>query len=106
MSQVVTTPVTIQGVMIDVPTYVESGQKAGIGDRKTIPVMSLKAGDPIGILEKGTGRIYLVTMDQKDTSAVVALEQFLGVNVRAKGRIYKRGGVQLFVLSDIVKSGG
>ncbi len=104
--QVTTPPVTIQGLVIDVPNYVESGRKPGLHDRKSNLEMNVKAGDPIGILERGTGRIYLVTMDQKDSSVVISLQQFLGTNVMAKGKIYKRGGVQLFVLTDISKLAG
>jgi hypothetical protein len=95
---------TLYGEVIDVVNYMANGMKPDNPDRKALAESSAKAGYPFGILEKGTGKIYLVAMQQRDISAVQTLVPFFGLKIFAVGQVYKKGGLQLFLLSDIGKS--
>lgn len=95
---------TIQGIVVDIGSYVQYGMKPDTEDRKGIAVASANAGNPLGILEQKTGKIYIVTMNQQNTNPNSTLQPFLGIKIFAKGKIFKRGSVQVILLSDIGKS--
>jgi hypothetical protein len=95
---------TIIGDVVDIKTYVAFGMKADTPDRKAMAEASFAAGNPLGILEKKTGKIYIVAMAQQTENANQRLKDYLGVHIYAKGIVYKRNGVQLILLSDIGKS--
>ena len=96
--------VTIYGEVIDISTYVASGMKPDTPDRKAVAEANARAGNPLGVLERGTAKVYVVTMKQANTSANETLLPYLGLRIFATGRVYKKGGIQLFVLNDIGKS--
>lgn len=102
--QVTTKLSTIQGIVIDIGSYVQYGMKPDTEDRKGIAEASAKAGNPLGILEQKTGKVYIVTMNQQNTGPNTTLQPYLGIKIFAKGKVYKRGSVQIFLLSDIGKS--
>ena len=102
--QVTTKLSTIQGIVIDIGSYVQYGMKPDTEDRKGIAEASAKAGNPLGILEQKTGKVYIVTMNQQNTNPNSTLQPFLGIKLFAKGKIFKRGSVQVILLSDIGKS--
>ncbi|MDD5435791.1 MAG: hypothetical protein PH343_10215, partial [Nitrospira sp.] len=53
---------TIKGEVVDISCYVAEGAKGA--DHKSCAVACLDAGEPAGILEDGTGKLYVVvTMD-------------------------------------------
>jgi hypothetical protein len=95
---------TIIGEVVDIKSYVAYGMKADNADRKAADEASMGAGNPLGILEKSTGKIYLVVMAQQSENANQRLKDYLGLRVYAKGIVHKKGGVQLLVLSDIGKT--
>ncbi len=95
---------TIYGEVVDIVSYVTNGMKPDNPDRKALAEASAKAGNPLGILERNTGKIYVVVLDQQGVSAAPKLVPFFGLKIFAVGRTFKKGGVQLFVLSDIGKS--
>ena len=96
--------VTMYGEVIDIVSYVANGMKPDNADRKAVAEASAKAGNPLGILERGTNKVYVVTMNQPNTSAISTLQPYFGLRIFALGKVYKRGGIQLFMLSDIGKS--
>ncbi len=95
---------TITGEVIDIVSYMSSGMKPNNEDRKAVAEASVKAGNPLGILEKGTGKIYIIAMQQTGTSPAETLRPYFGLKIFATGKIYKKGGLQLFLLTDIGKS--
>ena len=95
---------TIYGEVVDVVNYVANGMKPDNPDRKALAESSAKAGNPLGILEKGTKKIYVVAMNLQGTSAVETLTPYFGLKIFATGKVYKKGGIMLFMLSDIGKS--
>ncbi|HEX9655441.1 MAG TPA: hypothetical protein VGB89_00845 [Bacteroidota bacterium] len=95
---------TIIGEVIDVVSYMTSGAKANSPDGMEILRASAAGGNPLGILEAKTGKIYLVTMRQANTPAKETLLQYLGQRIAAKGDVYKKGGSSVLVLTVIGKS--
>jgi hypothetical protein len=91
--------VTILGEVVDVVSYVSSGP-----DRRAVAEANAKAGYPIGILERGTGRIYLVKLQSPTENPAGKLFDYAGVKIFAKGAVTVRGGILLMTLSDIGKS--
>ncbi len=92
---------TIIGEVIDIKTYIAFGMKADNPDRKAAAEASMNAGNPLGILEKGTGKIYLVTSVQQNENVNAKLRDYLGLRVYTKGVVYRKAGLQLIVMSDI-----
>ncbi len=95
---------TIIGDVVDIKSYIVSGMKADNPDRKAVAEASMKSGNPLGVLEKKTGKIYIVVMGQQGSNANETLKDYLGLHVFVKGVVYKKAGMQLIVLSDIGKS--
>jgi len=102
--QTTTKLTTVQGVIVDIGSYVQYGMKPNTEDRKGVAEASAKAGNPLGILEKKNGRLYVVIMNDKNTNANTTLLPYLGINIFAKGKVFKRGSMYMLVLSDIGKS--
>ena len=95
---------TIIGDVIDIKSYVAYGMKADNPDRRAAAEASMEAGNPLGILEKSTGKIYIVVMAAQNENANGKLKEYLGLHVYAKGVVHKKGSIQLIVMSDIGKS--
>jgi len=95
---------TVIGEVVDLVSYATSGVTAKTAEGKEIMMASIQGGNPLGILERGTGDVYVVTMKQASTSANATLQQYIGMNIAAKGDIYRKGGQQLLVMSVIGKS--
>lgn len=95
---------TIIGEVVDIKSYVAMSMKADNPDRKGMAEVSIAAGNPLGILEKSTGKIYLVVMTGANENANARLKDYLGLRVYAKGIVHKKAGIQLIVMNDIGKS--
>jgi len=96
--------VTVTGEVINIIHYAATGTRANTPEGREVIESGAKRGDPLGILESGTGDVYLVTMKQANTPAGAILLPFLGMKVTAKGDVYRKGGQQLMVLSVVGKS--
>jgi hypothetical protein len=96
--------ITIVGEVIDIVTYATSGVRGNTADGREIITMSAGGGNPMGILERGTGQVYVVTMKQPNTPANETLLKYLGMTVAASGDVYRRGDQQLLVMTVIGKS--
>jgi hypothetical protein len=95
---------TIIGEVVDIVSYITKGMKPNTPDGKEILDASVKGGNPLGLLETKTGKLYVVTMKQANTSATATLLPFTGIKVAASGKVYKRGSCQLLIMSVIGKS--
>ena len=96
--------VMVVGEVIDLVSYATSGTLGSTPAGKEIITTSAQGGNPLGILEKSTGEVYIVTMKQANTSANAALLPFVGMQITAKGDIYRKGGQQLLVMNTVGKS--
>ena len=95
---------TIIGDVIDVKSFVAYGMKADNPDRKAAAQASVQAGNPLGVLEKGTGKIYLVVGASQSENANLKLMDYLGLRVYVKGVVHRKNAIQLIVMSDVGKS--
>jgi hypothetical protein len=95
---------TVIGSVVDIVSYATAGVVPDSPAGKEITEASAKGGNPLGILEQGTGSVYIVTMKQAGKSANDALLPFLGMKITAKGDVYRKGDQQLLVMTVIGKS--
>ncbi|MFN0159473.1 MAG: hypothetical protein ACKVRP_15535 [Bacteroidota bacterium] len=95
---------TVFGEVVDIASYMTSGTRASSPEGKEMIEASARGGNPLGILEENTGKIYLVTMKQAGLGANTSLLPWVGMKVAAKGDVYKKGSCQVLVLNVIGKS--
>ena len=95
---------TIMGEVVDIVSYSTSGVLGSTASGKEIIMGSAKGGNPLGILEKSSGEVYIVTMKQANTPANPTLLPFVGMQIAAKGDIYRKGGQRLLVMNTVGKS--
>lgn len=95
--------VTVVGEVIDIVSYAASGVRTGTPGATEIMKLSAQGGNPLGILENGSGEVFIVTMKQAHTSAQSALMPFIGMAVFAKGDVYRKGGQRLLVMTAVGK---
>jgi hypothetical protein len=99
-----TNEVTITGEVVDLVSYMTSGVKANTPAGIEIVNAGAKAGNPLGILEEKTGRLYVVTSKQASTGANQSLIPWIGTRVTVKGKVYSKGGARVLVLTTIGKA--
>ena len=90
---------TIKGEVIDVSCYVAQGAK-GL-DHKTCALACLGAGEPAGILEEGTGKVYLVVTGDHTTNPSTKMLPYVAKMVEATGTVNEKGGVATIDIKDI-----
>jgi hypothetical protein len=91
---------TIKGEVVDVSCYVAEGAKGE--DHETCALACLQAGEPAGILEEGTGKVYVViTMDHSNPATKVI--PYVAKMVEVKGSVSERGGISTIDIKEIKK---
>ncbi len=95
---------TITGQVVDIVSYMTTGATADTPAGNEILMASAKGGNPLGIRESASGKVYIVSMKQADRSANETLLQFAGMKVTVKGRVFSRGSCSVMVVSTIGKS--
>jgi hypothetical protein len=96
--------VTITGEVVDVVSYMVSGVKADSPQNIEIIQNSARGGNPLGILDAATGRLYVVTMKQSNTAANQNLLPWIGMKISAKGEVYSKGSARVLVLTTVGKA--
>jgi hypothetical protein len=95
---------TIHGQLVDVISYVKEGVMPTSPARKEIAMENLRKGSALGILEKGTKKLYLLAPAPTDTAFVKTVSAYSNVQTFVKGMLYKRAGMNVLVVEDIGKS--
>jgi len=95
--------VTITGEIVDLVSYMASGVKPDSPQNLEIIQGSARGGNPLGILEDGSGRLYVVTMKQANTGSNQTLLPWLGSRITAKGKVYSKGSTSVLVVTTIGK---
>lgn len=90
---------TIKGEVIDISCYVPADAK-GEG-HKACALACLKAGEPAGILEDGTGKIYLVITGDHATNPSAKVLPFVAKTVEVTGSVSEKAGVSVIDIKDI-----
>jgi hypothetical protein len=95
---------TIRGEVIDVSCYVSHG---AIGEaHKECAVACLKAGQPGGILEEGTSKVYIAAKEEDHlTNPNTELIPYAAKMVEVKGVVHERGGVATIDIKEIKEIG-
>ncbi|HTZ11891.1 MAG TPA: hypothetical protein VMD04_05940 [Candidatus Margulisiibacteriota bacterium] len=94
---------TIKGEVIDLSCYAIAGEK-GV-EHKTCALACLEAGEPAGILEEGTGKVYLVITSDHMTSPSKKMLPYVSKMVEAKGKVNERGGISTVDITEIKEAG-
>jgi len=91
---------TIKGEVIDVSCYVAEGAK---GDaHKECAIACIKAGQPAGILEEGTGKVYIAAKEEDHMkNPGTELLPYVAKMVEVKGNVNERGTVAIIDVKEI-----
>lgn len=95
---------TIKGEVIDVSCYVAEGAK---GDaHKECAIACIKAGQPAGILDEGTGKVYIAVKEEDHMkNPGTELLPYVAKMVEVKGSVNERGGVAIIDVKEIKEIG-
>jgi len=95
---------TIKGEVIDVSCYVAEGAKGAL--HKDCAVACIKAGQPAGILEEGTGKVYVAAKeDDHMTNPGLQLVPYAAKMVEVQGVVHERGGAATIDIRKIMAIG-
>jgi hypothetical protein len=90
--------VTISGEVLDLTCFMEHGAKGA--EHASCAKTCITGGLPVGLLESGTGNVYLViTKDHKAANA--ALADKAGKMVKITGHVRKGQGVNVLVMAKV-----
>ena len=95
---------TIHGEIVELMSYVKDGMKPNSPSKKEIVLESIKKGGSLAIIEKGTGKMYIIAPAAGDTSFMQNVTPYIGAKSFVKGTTYSRSGLRLIILEDIGKS--
>ncbi|OGX17326.1 MAG: hypothetical protein A3K83_01285 [Omnitrophica WOR_2 bacterium RBG_13_44_8b] len=90
---------TIKGEVIDVSCYVTAGEK-GEG-HKACALACLEAGEPAGILEEATGKVYVVITEDHTTNPSKKMIPYVARIVEATGTVYEKAGIAAIDVKEI-----
>jgi hypothetical protein len=82
--------VTVTGEVIDTYCYSTEGAR-GMG-HKACAMGCAKKGIPVGLLEKGTNKVYVLLPDKKDTPIPAGVIDKCGEEITVTGQKYLTGG--------------
>ena len=85
------------------PCYVTAGAKGA--DHKTCALACIQAGEPAGILEEGTGKVYVVIAEDHSTNPSKEILPYLAKMVEVTGTVNERGGISTIDIKDIKEIG-
>lgn len=92
--------VTITGNLVDLVSFVTTTTKQNVDAVQK----SARAGNPLGLYDTKTRKLYLVGMREIGKSANDTLLPYIGVRVFITGKVYTKSGFSVILLSDIGKS--
>ncbi|MBI2889595.1 MAG: YHS domain-containing protein [Nitrospirae bacterium] len=82
--------ITIQGEIVDTTCYLRHEKKGT--EHAKCALMCLRAGIPMGLLEDGTGKVY-VFVSESHGNPHKDIEKYLLKKVKVTGALYERGGL-------------
>jgi len=94
----------IRGEVIDVECYVSHGAKGE--SHKQCAIACIKGGQPAGILEENTGKIYLVVTEDHTTHPSEKIMPFIARMVEVDGTVKERAGMSIIDIKSIKEIGG
>jgi hypothetical protein len=91
--------VTVKGEVIDTYCYALMGAK-GEGHRQCA-IDCFKAGIPAGLLEEGTGKVYVLLPSKDKTGLPKGVVDKMGRTATVTGKVYTSGGSQFLTVDSI-----
>ena len=92
-------PVKIKGEIIDTYCYGLMGAKGE--SHRQCAMDCLKAGIPAGLLEEGTGKVYVLLPNKDKTGLPKAVIDKAGRMATVTGKVYASGGSQFLTVEKI-----
>lgn len=90
---------TIKGEVIDVSCYVAAGAKGQ--EHKSCALACLEAGEPAGILEERTGKVFIAVTSDHMTNPSKKMAPYAAKNVEVTGTVSERGGITTIDVQEI-----
>ncbi len=90
---------TVKGEVIDTYCYALMGAK-GEGHRQCA-IDCVKAGIPAGLLEEGTGKVYVLLPNKDKTGLPKGVMDKMGRMATITGKVYTSGGSQFLTVESI-----
>ncbi|MDD4954861.1 MAG: hypothetical protein PHP17_02340 [Candidatus Omnitrophica bacterium] len=90
---------TITGEVVDLSCYVTAGAKGM--DHKECALACIKTGEPAGILEESTGKVYIVITEDHKTRPQDKILPYVAQTVEVKGNVSERGGLNVIDIKEI-----
>jgi len=91
--------VTVKGEVIDTYCYALMGAKGE--SHRQCAIDCVKAGIPAGLLEEGTGKVYVLLPSKDKTGLPEGVMDKMGRMASITGKVYTSGGSQFLTLESI-----
>ena len=92
-------PVTVKGEVIDTYCYALMGAKGE--SHRQCAIDCIKAGIPAGLLEEGTGKVYVLLPNKDKTGLPKGVIDKCGRTATITGKVYTSGGSQFLTVESI-----
>jgi len=91
--------VTVKGEVIDTYCYALMGAKGE--SHRQCAIDCVKAGIPAGLLEEGTGKVYVLLPNKDKAGLPSGVMEKMGRQVTITGKVYTSGGSQFLTVESI-----
>ncbi len=91
--------VTVKGEVIDTYCYALMGAKGE--SHRQCAIDCIKAGIPAGLLEEGTGKVYVLLPNKDKTGLPKEVMDKLGRTASITGKVYTSGGSNFLTVESI-----
>src|SRR5512139_3437467 len=91
--------VTVKGEVIDTYCYALMGAKGE--SHRQCAIDCVKAGIPAGLLEEGTGKVYVLLPSKDKTALPSGVMDKMGRVASITGKVYTSGGSQFLTVESI-----
>jgi hypothetical protein len=92
-------PVSIRGEVVEVSCFLRDGRR-GVG-HKSCALTCLKNGGELGIVEDGSGNLYLLAGRSPATNPSQPVIELVAEHVAATGTLYERAGSRILVIDNV-----
>jgi len=99
LSQVYAQTVTVKGEVIDTYCYALMGAKGE--SHRQCAIDCVKAGIPAGLLEEGTGKVYVLLPNKDKTGLPKGVIDKMGRMATVTGKAYASGGSNFLTVESI-----
>ena len=89
----------VKGEVIDTYCYASMGAKGEA--HRSCAIACAKKGIPMGLLEDGTGKVYVLVPSKPATSLPIAVTDKMAQKVTINGKVYRVGGSQFLAVESI-----